>query len=775
MSLRPAAGDSARAAGPASPSTDDGVATVVGPASSKREDGATGPPVDGDAASSAFDMLHPPRGPDEIGWLAHYRVVRLLGLGGMGMVFQAEDTHLRRLVALKVMKSELAKHPGSRERFLREARAMAALHSDHIVAIHQVGEDRDAPFLAMELLSGESLAAWLKKRGRATTDQALDLGCQIARGLDAAHKTGLIHRDVKPANLWLEETTGRVKILDFGLARAAMDDSQLTRTGMVLGTPAYMAPEQADGAPADARTDLYSLGCVLYEFIAGEPPFTGSSSIAVLKAAALKDPRPLEEVNPATPPALMHLVKRLLSKRPEDRPASASAVVEALQAIAADHAAGKPPAAGASQNVPAPASRPPRRGLWIAVLAVPAGAALLAIVAVIVAQFLRGDQGRPTPKPPRPSTAQGVTDSEILLGMTAPFSGPSRELGREMELGIQTYIHHVNDQGGVAGRKLTLLALDDGYDPDRALANMKQLYEERRVFAVIGNVGTPTAEKTVPYALEKRMLFFGALTGAALLRKDPPDRYVFNYRASYEEETAAILKYLVEIRKIAPDQVAVFAQQDGYGDAGFRGVARTMRKYGRDPGQILRVGHPRNSVDIDGAVQAILDRKEIRAVVMVSTYRPAARFIQKVKTARPDMVLANVSFVGSNALADELRQSGPEFMDGVIVTQVVPDVESQSSAVLKFRELLAKYQPNEQATFIALEGYLDATLLGEGLRRAGDDLTTDSLIDALESIHNLDLGVGAPLNFGPSEHQGSHKVWGTVLDKSGRYQVLELE
>ncbi len=232
----------------------------------------------------------------------------------------------------------------------------------------------------------------------------------------------------------------------------------------------------------------------------------------------------------------------------------------------------------------------------------------------------------------------------------------------------------------------------------------------------------------------------------------------------------------MEIRKIAPNQVAVFAQQDGYGDAGFRGVARMMRnKYGRDAEQILRVGHPRNSEDIDGAVQAILDRKEIRAVVMVSTYRPASRFIQKVKAARPDMLFANVSFVGSNALAEELRQFGPEFTDGVIVTQVVPYVESQSSAVMKFRELLAEYQPNEQATFLALEGYLDATLLGEGLRRAGDDLTTDSLIDALESIHNLDLGVGAPINFGPSEHQGSHKVWGTVLDKSGRYQVLELE
>ncbi len=516
MSLRRAAGDSAPAAEQASPGPAELGATVVGPEMANR-DGGSGPPSDGDAASakettfSVFDMLHPPRGPDEIGWLAHYRVLRLLGQGGMGMVFQVEDTHLRRLVALKVMRSEMAKHPGLRERFLREARAMAALHSDHIVAIHQVGEDRNAPFLAMEFLSGESLEIWLKKRERATIDQALDFGCQIARGLDAAHKSGLIHRDVKPANLWLEETTGRVKILDFGLARATLDDSQLTRTGMIMGTPAYMAPEQADGMSADARTDLYSLGCVLYELIAGEPPFTGATSIAVLKAAALKDARSLGEVNPATPPALVDLVKRLLAKKPEDRPASASAVVEALQAIAAaDAAVGKPLASGASQSVQAPASRRPRRGLWIGAVSVLAGAIVLAVGALIVARFRGGDKGQPTPKPPRPSTAQGVTDSEILLGMTAPFSGPSRELGREMELGIQTYIHHVNDQGGVAGRKLTLLALDDGYDPDRALANMKELYEHRHVFAVIGNVGTPTAEKTLPYrAGEADALFRG--------------------------------------------------------------------------------------------------------------------------------------------------------------------------------------------------------------------------------------------------------------------------
>ena len=133
------------------------------------------------------------------------------------------------------------------------------------------------------------------------------------------------------------------------------------------------------------------------------------------------------------------------------------------------------------------------------------------------------------------ATAQGVTEAEVLLGMSAPFSGPARELGRGMELGINTYLHSVNDEGGVAGRKLRLVALDDGYEPERALANMQELDQQRKVFAVIGNVGTPTAEKTLPYALEKQLIFFGAFTGAKLLRKEPPDRFVFNYRAGYEE------------------------------------------------------------------------------------------------------------------------------------------------------------------------------------------------------------------------------------------------
>src|SRR5262249_48852125 len=251
-----------------------------------------------------FPFLDPPRQPGEIGWLGAYRVVKVLGQGGMGVVFQAEDTHLQRFVAVKVMSAEAARDPAPRKRFLREARLTARLHPDHVVTLHQVGELNDMPFLAMEMLQGETLAAWLRRGQRPTPAQVLDVGLQVARGLEAAHAVGLIHRDIKPSNLWLESPSGRVKLLDFGLARLSQDASPLTQVGTVVGTPAYMAPEQAEGGVLDGRSDLFSLGCVLYELATGEPPFTGATTFAIMAAMAVREPPSLRSVNPAVPAAL---------------------------------------------------------------------------------------------------------------------------------------------------------------------------------------------------------------------------------------------------------------------------------------------------------------------------------------------------------------------------------------------------------------------------------------------------------------------------------------
>lgn len=255
-----------------------------------------------------YDFLAPPEKPDELGRLGPYRVLQVLGKGGMGVVFRAEDPHLERMVALKAMLPSMAGSPSSRERFFREAKAAAALKHPHIVSIHQVGFDRGAPFLAMEYLEGEPLDDRLKREPRLPVPEILRIGREIAKGLAAAHEKGLIHRDIKPANLWLEGKAGHVKILDFGLARAMGDTTHLTQSGAIIGTPAYMAPEQASGKPLDHRCDLFSLGCVLYRMSTGERPFKGEDAMSIISALALENPPPPDSLNSEVPAELSDLV-----------------------------------------------------------------------------------------------------------------------------------------------------------------------------------------------------------------------------------------------------------------------------------------------------------------------------------------------------------------------------------------------------------------------------------------------------------------------------------
>jgi branched-chain amino acid transport system substrate-binding protein len=375
------------------------------------------------------------------------------------------------------------------------------------------------------------------------------------------------------------------------------------------------------------------------------------------------------------------------------------------------------------------------------------------------------------------AATRGITDKEIRFGVSAPFSGSAKELGRQMKMGIETAFNLANDAGGIHGRQLRLVTADDGYEPARTAETMKQLYEKDQVFGIVGNVGTPTAMVAVPYALEHRMLFFGAFTGAGLLRRDPPDRYVFNYRASYAEETDAVVRYLVKIRRLRPEQIAVFAQQDSYGDAGFEGVAKALRalRSGNDEA-ILRLNYTRNTIDVDDAVAQLRKyRTPIKAVVMVATYRAAAKFIEKTRDLYPTMIYTNVSFVGSTALAEELMLLGPKYAAGVVVTQVVPAVEGYSSVVLDYKKGLAANFPGEAPDYVSLEGYLAASVLIEALRRTGPQLDTERLVEGLESLRDFDMGIGAPVKFGRAEHQGLHKVWGTQLDATGHYQAIELQ
>jgi serine/threonine protein kinase/TolB-like protein len=293
----------------------------------------------------------------DLGRLGHYRIRTVLGIGGMGIVFEAVDTKLQRPVALKVLRPHLAAFAGARERFLQEARAAAALNHENLVPIYEVGEEADLPFFSMQLLHGESLETRRQRECRLPVADIIAIGRQIAAGLATAHARGLVHRDIKPANVWLEAggqksevrsqrsedstrltsdlgplaSDFRVKILDFGLARAVADEVRLTQPGTLLGTPMFMAPEQADGQAIDARADLFSLGSVLYALCTGTEAFEAATTMGVLRAVCDKEPRPIRELNPDVPEWLAEVIAKLHAKKPADRFASAAQFGEALQ------------------------------------------------------------------------------------------------------------------------------------------------------------------------------------------------------------------------------------------------------------------------------------------------------------------------------------------------------------------------------------------------------------------------------------------------------------
>ncbi len=359
-------------------------------------------------------------------------------------------------------------------------------------------------------------------------------------------------------------------------------------------------------------------------------------------------------------------------------------------------------------------------------------------------------------QPLPPSNVHGVTDREIRFGIVIPYSGGAKENGYNM--------------------MLKLIPADDGFEPARTLDAMKNLWEKEQVFGYVGNHGTPTAAVALPFALERQALFFGPLTGANVVRHDPPDRYVFNYRPSYAEETDAAVRYLLKIRKLQPRQIAVFTQSDSFGDAGFAGVAKAFRALGISDSTILRLNYARNTMELDDAINQLKQQKgSIRAVVMVATTRQAAKFIEKTRDLFPGMIYTNMSSVGASSLADELMLLGPRFTDSVIVTQTVPAVAGYSSVVIEYKEALAKYFPGESPNYISLEGFISANVLIDALRRCGPQIDTERLVDILENTRNLDLGLGVPLGFSRGEHQASHKIWGTELDKTGKYQAIELE
>ncbi len=282
-----------------------------------------------DEGADDLHFLQPSARPDSLGRIGHYEVLEVLGKGGFGIVFRAFDDALQRVVAIKVLAPAIAATSPARKRFLREARSSAQVRHENVVQVYAV-EEQPLPYLVMEFIPGESLQQRINRIGPLDVPDILHLGRQIAEGLAAAHATGLIHRDIKPANVLIEAgPPGRVKITDFGLARAA-DDASLTQSGVLAGTPMYMAPEQAKGEKLDHRADLFSLGSVLYAMATGRPPFRAATTFAVLKRVVEDDPRPIQEVIPEVPQWLCDIIARLQAKKPEDRFATAREAADLL-------------------------------------------------------------------------------------------------------------------------------------------------------------------------------------------------------------------------------------------------------------------------------------------------------------------------------------------------------------------------------------------------------------------------------------------------------------
>ena len=363
---------------------------------------------------------------------------------------------------------------------------------------------------------------------------------------------------------------------------------------------------------------------------------------------------------------------------------------------------------------------------------------------------------------PAPGTP-GVTAERVLFGQSAAFEGPAAQLGTNMRLGIKAAFHEANEAGGVNGRRLELVSLDDAYEPEAAIANTRRLIEEDQVFALIGAVGTPTSRSATPIAADAGVPYIAPFTGAAFLR-DPGWDNIVNLRASYNQETEEMVDRL--IRDLNITRIGVMYQDDSYGRAGYGGVLQAMEKRGLEP---IAIGtYPRNTTAVK---TALLDLREgdPEAVIMIGAYEPVAELILWARRTGLDPVFMNVSFVGSNALARALGYRGV----GVFVTQVVPFPEDDSQPVVAaYQAALAAYDPEAVPGFVSLEGYLAGRLAIVGLEGCGPEVDRACFLASLRGAESFDID-GFALEFGADDNQGSDAVFLSVIGFDGRYYPVQ--
>jgi branched-chain amino acid transport system substrate-binding protein len=357
----------------------------------------------------------------------------------------------------------------------------------------------------------------------------------------------------------------------------------------------------------------------------------------------------------------------------------------------------------------------------------------------------------------------GVTTDEIRLGSSLALSGHASFLGTQTLHGALCYIRAINERGGVHGRSIKVIADDDGYDPPRCLENTQKLIVEDKVFGLFCYVGTPTSVKIMPLVQEARLPLVGLFTGAQILR-NPFQRYIINIRASYYQETGAVVDELVE--SLGLKKFAVFYQYDDYGFDGLTGTQIALKKYGLTP--VATGSYRRGSIEVEQALEQILP-SGAEAVIMIGTYDPCAKFIRLARSRGFHPIFHCLSFVGGDELAKKLGQEG----EGVIITQVVPPPTETLllDAAAEYTKLLAHYYPEDKPNYVGFEGYLNARVMVEGLKRAGPDLTRENFINAIESIENYSLGIANPLNFNAQDHQGLEKVYFTQI-RGGKLELV---
>jgi ABC-type branched-subunit amino acid transport system substrate-binding protein len=365
--------------------------------------------------------------------------------------------------------------------------------------------------------------------------------------------------------------------------------------------------------------------------------------------------------------------------------------------------------------------------------------------------------------PTNPIATPGVTPYEITIGSSLALGGHAEFLGNQYLRGAMCLIEQTNKDGGIHNRKIKVIAYDDGYDPPRCVNNTERLIFKDKVFCLFCYVGTPTTVKIIDIVEDNKIPLLGLFTGADKLRF-PFRHYIFNVRSSYYQETNAVVRYFVEEKGLR--RLAVFYQYDDYGFDGLKGTQIALQKYGLTP--VATGSFVRGTLEIEDALDKI-QASGAQAVIMIGTYSPCAKFIKEARTRKYNPLFHNVSFVGADKLVEELGDAG----EGVLVTQVVPPPTQRIllPATEQYSRLLNQYYPQDEPNFVSFEGFINARILIEALRRTGRDITREGFIRALESIKEHYVGIGAIINFGPQDHQGIDDVYLTEV-RNGQLQLL---